>query len=308
MKVLDVSLIQPYIHQTPLDFSSTLSTLSGSDIYLKLENLQKTGSFKVRGSLYKLLQMSDEKKQRGIISASAGNHAQGVAYGCRMLNLPCLIVMPKGASKSKVDAVLNYGAQILFYGDVVDEAIHYAKELEKENEYTFIHPFDDEEVITGQGTLGEEIYQQLPQVDLVLCPVGGGGLISGVARSLKEKNPNIHIIGVQSEHFPNLKEKEKRTYRPTIADGIAVKETGILPKDYIARFVDEVIWITEEEIQETMRFLLERNKIMVEGSGAVATASILFRKIPTTYKHVVSIVSGGNMELHRYIEAIQPKN
>ena len=192
------------VHQTPLDFSQTFTDMSHNEVYLKLENLQKTGSFKVRGSINKLTSLSKEELSKGVIPASAGNHAQGVAYSSKMLNIPCTIVMPKGAPLSKIQATKNYGAEIVLEGDVFDDALAHAMELSEKQGFTLVHTFDDDEIIAGQGTIGLEILEQLPDVEAIICPVGGGGLIAGIAVAVKEKNPNVAIYGVEASACPSM--------------------------------------------------------------------------------------------------------
>ncbi|MBO9131021.1 threonine ammonia-lyase [Bacillus sp. 165] len=292
------------VHATPLDYSRTLSELSCNEVHLKLENLQKTGSFKVRGSYNKIISLTNEELQKGVIAASAGNHAQGVAYSSSMLGIPCTIVMPKGAPLSKVLATKGYGANVELQGAVFDEALDYAKEMQKETGATFVHAFDDEAVIAGQGTVGLEILEQLPDLEAVLCPVGGGGLIAGVAMAIKEQKPSVRIYGVEALACPSMKQslQEKKLITvdsmPTMADGIAVKRPGELTFEIIQRYVDDIFCVEEMEIARTMLMLLERNKLLVEGSGASSLASLLYHKTPLQDKKVVSILSGGNVDVN----------
>jgi threonine dehydratase len=292
------------VHVTPLDYSSTFSELSKNEVYLKLENLQKTGSFKVRGSYNKITSLSKEELQKGIVAASAGNHAQGVAYSSNMLKIPCTIVMPKGAPLSKVLATKRYGANVELHGASVDEALVYAKQLRDETGATFIHPFDDEAVIAGQGTVGLEILEQLPDVEAVICPVGGGGLIAGVAMVLKEQKPDILVYGVEAMACPSMKQslQQKKIVTvesvPTMADGIAVKRPGELTFQLIQRYVDDIFCVDEMEIARTMLMVLERNKLLVEGSGASSLASLLYHKTPLEGKKVVAVLSGGNVDVN----------
>lgn len=292
------------VHKTPLDYSKTFSEFSHNEIYLKLENLQKTGSFKVRGSFNKMTSLSKEDLQKGVIAASAGNHAQGVAYSSSMLSVPCTIVMPKGAPLSKVQATKEYGANVELQGNVFDEALAYALELKEKTGRSFVHAFDDEAVIVGQGTVGLEIIEQLPEVDGIICPIGGGGLIAGLALAVKEKNPGIKIYGVEAKACPSMafSLQEKKPIMidsdPTMADGIAVKKPGELTYEIVQKYVDDIFTVDEMEIARTMLMLLERNKLLVEGSGAVSLAAMLYQKLPIKNKKIVSIISGGNVDVN----------
>ncbi|WP_144475414.1 threonine ammonia-lyase [Cytobacillus oceanisediminis] len=292
------------VHSTPLDYSKTFSTLSNNEIFLKLENLQKTGSFKVRGSYNKLISLSPEELQKGVVAASAGNHAQGVAYSSQMLGIPCTIVMPKGAPLSKVLATRQYGAEVILEGAVFDEALAYALELKDKLGATFIHAFDDEAVIAGQGTVGLEILDQLPDVEAIICPVGGGGLIAGVAMAVKEKNPEIKVYGVQTLACPSMKQslKENRPVAveaaPTMADGIAVQKPGQKTFEIIREYVDGIFCVDEMEIARTMLLVLERNKLLVEGSGASPLAALLYDKANLSGKKIAAILSGGNVDVN----------
>lgn len=292
------------VHTTPLDFSRTFSELSHNNVYLKLENLQKTGSFKVRGSYNKMISLGNEEIQKGVIAASAGNHAQGVAFSSNMLNIPCTIVMPKGAPLSKVQATKAYGANVELEGNSFDEALEYAINLKKKTGAAFVHAFDDEAIIAGQGTVGLEILEQLPDVETIICPVGGGGLIAGVAMAVKEKNPSVSIYGVEAlacaSMMQSLKEKKPVTVEaaPTMADGIAVKKPGELTFQLIQKYVDDLYCVDEMEIARTMLMILERNKLLVEGSGASSLAALLYQKVNFTNKKVVAILSGGNVDVN----------
>lgn len=292
------------VYTTPLDYSRTFSQLSHNEVYLKLENLQKTGSFKVRGSFNKLISLSNEELQKGVVAASAGNHAQGVAYSSKMLNVPCTIVMPKGAPISKIEATKHYGADVILEGAVFDDALAYALELKEKIGATFIHAFDDEAVIAGQGTVGLEILDQLPDVEAIICPVGGGGLIAGVAMAVKEKNPHIAVYGVQTQACPSMKQSlsEKKPVKidstPTIADGIAVKMPGLKNYEIVQKYVDDVYLVDEMEIARTMLMVLERNKLLVEGSGAVSLSALLYEKVQLKAKKTVAILSGGNVDMN----------
>jgi threonine dehydratase len=292
------------VHVTPLDYSKTFSKLAHNEIYLKLENLQKTGSFKARGAYNKLISLSQEELEKGVVAASAGNHAQGVAYSSQMLGVKCTIVMPKGAPLSKVLATKQYGAEVLLEGVTFDDALAYALELKEQRNATFIHAFDDEAIIAGQGTVGLEILDQLPDVEAIICPVGGGGLIAGVAMAVKEKNPNIAVYGVQTQACPSMKQSliENKPVMvestPTMADGIAVKKPGLRPFEIVQKYVDDIYCVDEMEIARTMLMLLERNKLLVEGSGACSLSSLLYEKVNLKEKKVVAVLSGGNVDMN----------
>ncbi|MGG3920233.1 threonine ammonia-lyase [Parageobacillus thermoglucosidasius] len=291
------------VHQTPLEYSQTFTNLSGNEVYMKLENLQKTGSFKVRGSFNKIMTLSEAERKRGVIAASAGNHAQGVAYSSGMIGIPCTIVMPKGAPLSKVEATKGYGAEVILHGDVFDDSLEYALELQRQRGMTFVHPFDDLAVMAGQGTIGLEIIEQFPEANVVICPVGGGGLLAGVAFTLKQLKPSIEVYGVESSACPGMtaalrhKKPVVIASSDTIADGIAVKKPGNITYQYIEKYVDGVVCVEEAEISRTMLYLLERNKLLVEGSAACPLAALLYQKLPFTEKKVVAILSGGNVDV-----------
>ncbi|WP_040205799.1 threonine ammonia-lyase [Neobacillus jeddahensis] len=292
------------VHMTPLDYSKTFSQIAHNDVYLKLENLQKTGSFKVRGSYNKLISLPKEELAKGVVAASAGNHAQGVAYSSHMLGAPCTIVMPKGAPLSKVQATKQYGANVILAGTVFDEALAYALELKEKMDATFVHAFDDEAIMAGQGTVGLEILDQLPDVEAIMCPIGGGGLIAGIAMAVKERNPHISVYGVQTVACPSMKQslaEDKPVMieaAPTMADGIAVKKPGIKPFEIVQKYVDDIVTVDEMEIARTMLMLLERNKLLVEGSGACSLSSLLYEKMQLKEKKVVAVISGGNVDMN----------
>lgn len=280
-------------------------SLSGKNqVYLKTENLQMTGSFKLRGAYYKISQLSEDEKARGIIACSAGNHAQGVALAAQKFGIPATICMPDGAPISKVEATRSYGAEICLVKDTYDDAYAKAVELQQEKGYTFIHPFDDEDVIAGQGTIGLEILDQLDDVDAIVVPIGGGGLISGVAAAVKQLKPNCKIYGVQAAGAPSMYESflahEKKTLDTvkTFADGIAVKVPGDNTYEMVSKYVDEVITVTEDEIAAAILKLMEKQKLVAEGAGAVSVAAVMFDKIPLQDKKVVCIVSGGNIDVN----------
>ncbi|GMB01380.1 threonine ammonia-lyase [Pelosinus sp. IPA-1] len=291
------------IHHTPLDKSVTFSNMAGCDVYLKLENLQKTGSFKLRGAYNKIHSLTPEERAKGVIAASAGNHAQGVAYAARMMEARATIVMPEVAPLAKIIATRGYGAEVLLSGTVYDDAFHRAQELEQENGQTFIHAFNDYQVIAGQGTVGIEILEELEDVSAIVVPIGGGGLIAGIALAVKELAPHVKIYGVQAQGAPAMyMSKYAHTLKSTpdavtIADGIAVKAPGDLTFPIVDHYVDDIVVVDDEATAGTILMLLERAKLMVEGSGAIALAAILNHKIPAKGK-VVSVVSGGNIDVN----------
>lgn len=273
------------------------------DVYLKPENLQVTGSFKVRGSGYMISQLTDEEKARGVIACSAGNHAQGVALAATKYGIHSLICLPDGAPISKVEATKNYGAEVCMVKGVYDDAYRKAIELRDEKKYTFVHPFDDERVIAGQGTIGLEILSELDGVDAVVVPIGGGGLISGVAYAIKKLRPECKVYGVQAAGAPSMLNSvrdgkiERLSSVSTIADGIAVKEPGANTFAYVSKYVDEIVTVSEDEICSAILALMEQHKMIAEGAGAVSVAAVMFDKIPVSGKKVVCLVSGGNIDV-----------
>ncbi|MBQ4650981.1 MAG: threonine ammonia-lyase [Firmicutes bacterium] len=279
--------------------------LSGpSSIYLKTENLQVTGSFKLRGAYYKIHQLTESQKEAGIIACSAGNHAQGVALAATKMGIKSVVCMPDGAPISKVEATKALGAEVKLVPGAYDDAYAEACRLRDETGATFIHPFDDEEVIAGQGTIGLEILGQLPDVDAIIVPIGGGGLISGVACAVKQLNPNVKVYGVQAAKAPSMFESVKAgeitalKSVATFADGIAVKRPGDLTFDIISKYVDEVVTVSEDEIATAILTLMEKQKVVAEGAGAVSVAAALFNKLPIEGKKVVCLVSGGNIDVN----------
>lgn len=273
------------------------------DVYLKTENLQVTGSFKVRGAAYKISQLSDAEKEKGVIACSAGNHAQGVALAATKNGIKSLICLPDGAPISKVEATRKYGADICLVEGVYDDAYNRALELKEEKGYTFIHPFNDEDVIAGQGTIGLEILEQLPGVDVVMVPVGGGGLISGVAFAIKSLNPDCKVYGVQAAGAPSMANSvkdgkiEKLDSVSTIADGIAVKEPGDVTFEMCQKYVDGIVTVTEDEIAAAILALIEQQKLIAEGAGAVSVAAAMFNKVDVKGKKVCCLLSGGNIDV-----------
>lgn len=273
------------------------------EVHLKTENLQVTGSFKVRGAAYKISQLSEEEKKKGVIACSAGNHAQGVALAATKNGIKSLICLPDGAPISKVEATRKYGADICLVEGVYDDAYNRALQLKEEKGYTFIHPFNDEDVIAGQGTIGLEILEQLPDVDVVIVPVGGGGLISGVAFAIKALNPNIKVYGVQASGAPSMLRSvadgkiEKLDEVSTIADGIAVKEPGDVTFAMCQQYVDGIVSVTDDEIAAAILALIEQQKLIAEGAGAVSVAAAMFSKVDIKGKKVCCLVSGGNIDV-----------
>ena len=275
----------------------------GAELYLKTENLQITGSFKVRGSYYKMSRLTEEERARGVIACSAGNHAQGVALSAQKNGIKAVICLPDGAPISKVEATKSYGAEVCLVEGVYDDAYRRALELRDELGYTFIHPFDDEDVIAGQGTIALEMAEQIADIDAVIVPVGGGGLISGIAFTLKTLNPNVKVYGVQAAGAPSMKKSvdggEIETLRSvsTIADGIAVKRPGNLTFDICQKYVDEIVTVTDDEISAAILALMEKHKLVTEGAGAVAVAAAMFGKVDIVGKRAVALLSGGNIDV-----------
>ncbi len=289
------------IEKTKLIHSTVFSDESGNDIYIKPENLQKTGSFKIRGAYNKIAKLTEEEKEKGVIAASAGNHAQGVALAAQKLGIKATIVMPRHTPLIKVEATRKYGAEVILIGDVYDEAYAYARELQEKEGYTFVHPFDDEDVIEGQGTIALEVLEELPDADMILVPVGGGGLISGVATAAKLKNPLIKIIGVEPEGAASavaaLKSGEvvELDEATTIADGTAVKKIGDTTFEYIKKYVDEIVTVSDYELMESFLLLVEKHKIVAENSGILSVAGL--KKLNVKGKKIISILSGGNIDV-----------
>ena len=282
----------------------SLGGLAGCDLLLKAENLQRAGSFKVRGAANKIAALTPEQKATGVIAASAGNHAQGVALAAGNLGIPCTIVMPSGASLPKVEATRGYGATVLLQGDDFDQAQKHARHLMRENGATFIPAFDDPAIIAGQGTIGLEMLEQAEDLDVVVVPVGGGGLISGIGLAIKETLPGVRVIGVQAEAATALVDSYKANRRltvrgkATVADGIAVGTPGRLTLPLVRQYVDELVVVEEEEITRAMMLVLERGKLLVEGAGAVGLAAVLGGKVQIAGKKVAVVLSGGNVDAH----------
>ncbi|ABC01520.1 threonine ammonia-lyase [Mycoplasma capricolum] len=297
--------ISKIIHYTPLHYADKLSALTGNNIYLKLENLQKTGSFKLRGATNKINKLTNEEKKHGIIAASAGNHAQGVAFAATNLGLKSTIVMPENAPMAKIQATEKYGGKVVLSGRFFDDALAKAIELKEKENLTLIHAFDDIEIIKGQATIAYEIDQQIKNIDYCLVPIGGGGLMSGIATYLKQVNPNIKMIGVEAANVNSYQQAKALSRpvmidsKPSIADGIAVKKVSDLTFSILNQYVDDVVVVSEEEIAEAMLFLMENCKFVTEGSGAVTAAALMFDKlnIKNQNKTIVGLVSGGNIDI-----------
>jgi len=287
--------------ETHLIYSPIFSKESGNKVFIKPENLQKTGSFKIRGAYNKISNLTDAEKKRGVIASSAGNHAQGVAYGAKESGIKAVIVMPKSTPLIKVESTKQYGAEVILHGDVYDDAFKKAKELEEKEGYVFVHPFNDEDVLDGQGTIALEILEELPETDIILVPIGGGGLISGIACAAKILKPEIKIIGVEPEGAASAYEaiKENKVVElkeaNTIADGTAVKKIGDLNFEYIKKYVDEIITVSDYELMEAFLLLVEKHKIIAENSGILSVAAT--KKIKEKNKKVVSVISGGNIDV-----------
>ncbi|MDX1385682.1 MAG: threonine ammonia-lyase [Thermoanaerobaculia bacterium] len=293
------------VYESPCARSETFSRRCGVSAYFKLENLQMTGSFKERGALNKILQLDTAARDAGIIAASAGNHAQAVAYWGRAEGIPVTIVMPRRTPVIKVANTRDYGAEVVLEGDSFDDAYRHARELEAASGATFVHPFDDEDVIAGQGTIGLELLEQAPQLEMVVVPVGGGGLISGISVAIKSLRPEVSIVGVEAAAVPAMQESVAAgapvtaTSGVTIADGIAVKRPGALTLEYVKRHVDTLVQVDEEEIANAVLLLLEQEKTVTEGAGAVPLAALYNRHIPEAAgRHVVMVLSGGNIDVN----------
>lgn len=299
--------IRKSIHVSPCTRSEAFSDLTGNSIFLKLENRQRTGAYKERGALNKLLSLTPEERSQGVIAASAGNHAQAVAYHASNLDIRARIVMPLATPLIKVSATRGYGGEVVLHGANYDEAYEEAIRQSTQDHLTFVHAFDDEAVIAGQGTLGLELLEQHPDLEAVVVPIGGGGLIGGVSCALKENNPRIQVIGVQPARLPSLKvalaQGQPVTLPPavTIADGIAVRRAGERTLPLVRKYVDDIVTVEEEEIANAVLLLLEREKILAEGAGAAALAALVNRRIPMirdkTGKKIVVVVSGGNIDV-----------
>lgn len=296
--------IKDVVVQTPLAFAPYLSEISECEAYLKKENLQVTGAFKIRGAYNKIASLSDEQRACGVIAASAGNHAQGVALSASKFDIKAVIIMPESTPLTKVNGVKHFGAEVILHGANYDEAYAYATKYADENSLTFVHPFEDEEVIAGQGTVALEILDQCKELDSIIIPIGGGGLIAGMATAIKEINPNIEVIGVSASGAPAFKNSYEQKEAVdslsvrTIADGIAVRDTSSVTLSYALKHVDRVISVDDEEIASAILYLLEKQKLVVEGAGAVGVAALIHNKLGDVKgKRIALVLSGGNMDV-----------
>ena len=299
------------VHKIPLSSSKTFSEMTGAEVYLKYENQQKTGSFKVRGAYNKIMKRYEEGGLQAVVASSAGNHAQGVAFAASRIGVPATIVMPRSTPIAKVSATKGYGAKVVLHGAIYDEAYAKACEIVEQEGAEFIHPFDDEDVIAGQGTIALEILSDLPFVDMVLVPAGGGGLVSGIAACIKQINPRIQVVGVQAEEADAIVSSfGKDTVQSsasvhTIADGIAVKTPGSVTMGYINQYVDQMVTVSDEEIAGAILLLLERTKQVVEPAGAAPLAAVLNHKVDVAGKKICCVLSGGNIDvsfIHKVVE------
>ena len=297
--------------RTPILLARSLGQMAGCELFLKAENLQRAGSFKVRGAANKIATLSPEQKASGVIAASAGNHAQGVALAASNLGIPCTIVMPTGASIPKVEATRGYGATVLLHGDDFDESQRHARRVMQEKGLTLISAFDDPAIIAGQGTVGLEMLEQVEGLDAVVVPVGGGGLVSGIGLAVKETSPGIKVIGVQAEAATAVVDSYKANRRitvkgqATVADGIAVGTPGKITLPLVSRYVDDMVVVEEDEITQAMMLLLERGKLLVEGAGAVGLAAVLGGRIQVAGKKVAVVLSGGNVDAHLIARVVE---
>ena len=296
--------IKGSVKRTQIIECPTMEKLTGNKVFFKLENLQKTGSFKVRGALNKIMHLTEEEKARGVIASSAGNHAQGVALGATNLGIKSTIVMPGTAPLSKVMATRGYGAEVVQVGTVYDDAYKKACEIQAETGATFLHPFDDPYVIAGQGTIGMEIIEDLENVDMVIVPIGGGGIASGIAKAVKSLKPSVKMVGVEAENAASMLEAVKQgcpctiKTTPTIADGIAVARAGELTCEMIRDYVDEIVTVSEDDIARAILFLMEKGKVVAEGAGATPVAALLAGKIKEQGQNICCVISGGNSDIN----------
>ena len=303
--------IQGITHVTPLLYSKTLSEMCGNEIYLKCENMQKTGSFKIRGAYNAVYNLSDEEKARGVVTGSSGNHGQALAYAASLLGVKSVIVMPEDAAQAKIAACKGYGGEVLLHGFTSEARLARAQELVEKDGLTLVHPFDNPYVIAGQATISLEIVEQLPEVDYILAQIGGGGLLSGVALGAKETKPSVKVLGVEPEVGARMRNAwnkgevvELMDWEPSVADGMRTRRPGKLPFEITRRYVDELISVSEEEIITATKLILERVKILAEPSGAATVAAMLAKKPGITGKKVVCVVSGGNVELAKFAKLL----
>ncbi|MEH0860718.1 threonine ammonia-lyase [Halobacteriovorax sp. DPLXC-1] len=297
--------IENRIIKTPLTYSTTLSEKFNCEVYLKLENLQLTGAYKVRGALNRLSKLSEEEREKGVIASSAGNHAQGVALAAKQLGIKATIVMPESTPLAKIQGTKKFGAEVILHGNFYDDAYQKALEIQRENGQVFIHPFNDKDIIAGQGTIGLEILDELSDADIIAVPIGGGGLISGIATAIKESGSKCHVVGVEASEMPAMKQSQEKgnittiEKKKTIADGIAVTTVLENTFDIVKKYVDEIVTVKETEISHAIVTLLEYEKILTEGAGAASVASLLYDQLSDIKgKKVVLVVSGGNIDLN----------
>lgn len=298
--------VKPHIHHTPIIKSRLLNERAGLDVYLKAELFQRTGSYKIRGPLNKFAQLTDEQKRRGVICSSAGNHAQGVALAAAIHGIKATVTMAENATPSKIEATRAYGAEVVLHGTIWDEANEKAREMVDEHGYTYIHPFDDFQLMAGQGTLGLEIYDDVPDADVVVVPIGGGGLISGISIALKHKNPAIRVIGVESSGAPAMKYSTDVGHLVTldqvdcVIDGLKVKRVGEHTFQAVRQFVDDIVTLPDEDIFDAMLWLMSYCKIVPEGAAAAPVGALLNELVPAPAgTKVVCVLSGGNVDLDR---------
>lgn len=302
------------INQTPLHYSESLSHLSGNDIYLKLENLQKTGAFKIRGAFNKISSLSTEEKKRGVVTFSAGNHGMGTAYSARALGIRATVVVPENPIPAKKNAIVNYGADIVEWGTDSLTMRERALQFQEEEGMVMVHPFDDPFTIAGQGTIGIEILDNLPEVDAVIIPVSGGGLISGIATAIKEIKPTVEVIGVNTEGAQAMYQSLKKGHPikvdkvETIADGLMANKPGELTFAHTQKYIDDLVLVSENQIAETVALLSDSTKLVVEPSGAAALAALLYQHIDMKNRKIAVIVTGGNINLELYTSIIKKYN
>lgn len=297
------SRVSGVIRRTPVDYSTTFSRITGQEVFFKYENLQKTGSFKIRGALNKMASLTEQERASGVIAASAGNHAQGVALAASMAGVESTIVMPEGVPIAKLMATKEYGSKVVLSGQSYDEAYIKAEQIKEETKAVFVHAFNDSAIIAGQGTVGLEILEDLPNVNTVVVPIGGGGLISGIALAVKQVKPQIRIIGVQAEGAPSMKnavtsgEIRESSNVSTIADGIAIKHPGDLTFSIVKELVDDIVLVNDEDIAQAILMMIERNKLTCEGAGAAGIAALLGGEIKGPGK-ILTVITGGNIDIH----------
>ena len=303
--------VTKYKNPTLLQYTGTLSRMTGNQVFLKPENLQVTGSFKLGGALNVIFNLTDEQKKKGVVTCSAGNWAQAVAYASRILKVRAVIVMAENASQTKINATKGYGAEVLIYGKNSNDVISKSMEISQAEGLTLLSPFEDDYLIAGNGTIGLEVMKEKPDTEVVFCPIGGGALISGIALAIKTKNPQVKLIGVEPENANamwlslNKNSVTEKEHVNTIADGLALKKPGVKPFNIVREYVDEVVLVTEEEIKKALVFLLERAKLLVEPSGAVSVAAAISNQLNIKDKQVVTILSGGNIDLDKLTQILK---